>query len=118
MAEILNHVLELVEDHVELAHLEYRYERDQSWRRLAVGAITAVCVLGSCLFFQIALLLGLMKAGIPLYVLCLFFGVVYAGASALIYRRFGKRDPRLGESFQGTREEFTRSLQWIHRLFS
>ena len=115
---LLPQILNLIEDHIELAHLEYRYEKTQSWRQLGVGALTAFCALSAFLFIQVAAILGLVRAGVPLYAICLGLGVVYTVCGFIFYRRFGHRDPRAGEPFQGSREELTRSLQWIQHLLS
>jgi len=114
----LNQVLDLVEDHIELAHLEYRYEKDESWRRLGIGALVSFCALSAFLFIQIAVILALRKAGLPLYAICLLFAALYAASAVWIHQRFNKRNPAAGEPFQGSREELTRSFQWIHRLLS
>ena len=118
MGEVLNHIVNLIEGHLQLAHLEFRYEHDQSRRRFWVLGLVILCGLWAFLFLHIALLIGLAKAGLPLYAICLFLGGVYAGAGALIYRRFGIRETRAGEPFQGSRDELNRSLKWIHQLLS
>ena len=115
---MLNQVVDLIKDHIELAHLECSYEKAQSGRRLGVGALIAFCGLCSFLFIQLAAIIGLLKLGIPLYGVCLGFGALYALVGTWIYRRFGHRDSRAGEPFQGSREELLRSLQWIQQLLS
>jgi len=114
----LERVLSLLEDHVELAHLEYRFESDQARREAAFCGAAVLCAFLGFTFLQIALIIGLLRIGIPLYVLCLFFSVFYGCAGVFIYHRYGKRDPRVGEPFQGTREEAGKSLRWIHQLLS
>jgi len=118
MGNMFTRFLNLVEDHVELAHLEYRYESSQTWRKLGFSALAAFCAVTAIAFFQIAMIIGLVKAGVPLYALCLLFGGLYSGGAAWIYMRYGNRDKRVGEPFQGSREELARSFQWIHHLLS
>jgi hypothetical protein len=111
-------ILDLLKDHVELAHLEYRFESGEGRRVLGIWALAALCVLFSLAFLHAALIIGLLKLGVPLYALCLGFAALYAAGGFSLYRRWGKRDPRAGEAFQGTREEAEKSLQWIHQLLS
>jgi len=114
-SSVIQRVMGLLEDHIELGTLECRYESSQARRRICAIALGAVFGLTAFVFLQVALIRGLLRTGLPLWVLCLVAAAVYGALSVFIYRRWGRRDPRAGPPFQASGEEFKRSLQWIRQ---
>jgi len=111
-------ILSLLEDHLELGQLEYRYESAVGRRRLWVLALAVLCLVSAFVFIQIVLTMALRHWGFPLYAACLALAFVWATAGVLIYQKFGQRDPRVPGPFEGTRQELRRSLQWIQKHIS
>jgi hypothetical protein len=114
----IQRVMTLLEDHMELGALECRYESSQARRRIRAVIFGAVFGLTAFVFLQVALVQGLLRAGFPLLELCLLAAAVYGTLAVIIYRRWGRRDPRAGPPFQTSGEEFKRSLQWIRQNLS
>ena len=114
----LSHLITILQDHLELAELEWKYERGQVQRRIAAWAIAALLILVAVVLLQIALISALMSQGLSLGVVCLTLTVVYGVIAGGIAFLFGRRDPKAGDPFQGTKQELLRNLQWIQKLFS
>ncbi len=114
---VASDVIGLIEDHIELASLEWEYEKAQGVRRvvgLAVGAIAALCAFA---FLQIAIVSALIRAGLPVWGAALALTVVYGGVAAGCFTKFCKRSNKAGEPFQGTRAEIRKNLRWIQQFF-
>src|SRR5262245_25047427 len=108
---VVSDVVGLIEDHIELASLEWQFEKEQGTRRLmAVGAglILGLCAFG---FLQIAILGGLVGLGMPLWGAAVSLAVVYGGIAGVCLWRFGHRPAQAGEPFQGTRAEIRKNLR-------
>jgi uncharacterized membrane protein YqjE len=115
---VTGEVLSLLEDHMELASLEWEYEKAQSMRRLGALAGAALLVVTAFAFLQVAIVQGLVAFGLSLPVASLVLAGVYGIAAAGLMATSGRRDPRAGEPFQGTRAEIKRNLRWIRQIFS
>ena len=111
-------ILGLLEDHLDLGHLEWQYESEVGRRRLLVLALAALCLVSAFTFVQILLTLTLLHWGLSLYGACLFLATFWASVGVFMYRTYGRRDPRVPEPFEGTRQELRRSLQWIQKHIS
>jgi len=108
----------VLEDHLELAALEWDYEKKQSSRRFSAILAAGALVISAFVLLNIALVRALAAFGGSLGWVCVGLGVLYVLAGVLFYRYGGLRDPRVGEPFQGTRQELNRSLEWIQKHFS
>ena len=108
----------VLEDHLELAGLEWAYEKKQSARRLVAVLGSAILGIGAFVLFNVALVRALMVVGGSVERVCIGLGLVYGITGVLLYRYVGRRDPRVGEPFKGTREELNRNLEWIQKHFS
>jgi uncharacterized membrane protein YqjE len=114
----LREALGMLEDHAELASLEWRYERSQAIRRLVAVAIATGLAFGAFLLLLIATVYGLVSLGLNVGWVALGLGVLCAIASAIIVQTVGQRDPRAGRPFEGTRRQAHESIEWIQKLFS
>ena len=63
--------LEILEDHMELAQLEFQYESEVGRRRFGMLLVSALCLISAFVFIQVAIVHGLMYLGLPLYGACL-----------------------------------------------
>ena len=115
---LVRHILELLENHLELVQLECRYESGVGRRRLYMTTLAALCLVSAFVFVQIVLFLALVKWGLPFYAACLALALFWATCGILIYQKYGQRDPRVREPFEGTRQELSKSLQWIQKHIS
>jgi uncharacterized membrane protein YqjE len=115
---LVNQFFGLLEDHLELVGLEYRYESDHLRRVLGFGMAAGVFALSAFVFLQIALVQALLAVGLSLSAAVLLLGGLYAAVSLGIYYRYCKRDPRTGVPFQTSLNELDRSIRWIHQHFS
>ena len=115
---VRRHILGLLEDHLELAQLECRYESERARRRLITLALAALCFVSAFVFMQIVLTRALMQRGWSLSGACLALGVLWSVVGGWIYLKAGRRDPRVPEAFEGTRQELRRSLQWMQKHIS
>jgi uncharacterized membrane protein YqjE len=112
-------ILGLVEDHAELASLEWRYEKAALRKALVFRGIAAILFLTAYALLQVALVRWLIMASkvSPAWVYA-GVGFIYTIIGMILFFRFGKRDPAVDEPFQGTRQELRKNLQWIQRHFS
>jgi uncharacterized membrane protein YqjE len=115
---ITGEVLSLLEDHMELASLEWEYEKAQSKRRLGALAGIALLSVSAFAFLQIAIVAGLVALGLTLPIASLVLAGAYLILSAILFSTLGKRDKQAGEPFQGTRQEIRRNIKWIRQIFS
>ena len=111
-------ILGLLEDHLELGQLEYRYESEVGRRRLLVLAFAALCLLSSLVFVQMGLFHVMVNRGFSFYAICLMFAVFWAVVGICLYQYVGRRDVQAGKPFEGTGKELRRSIQWIQTHFS
>ena len=111
-------MLELLDNHLELAQVECQYESAVARRRLGVAALATLCLVSAFAFIQIVLTVALMSCGLPLYATCLVLALFWSIAGIVLYWMYGQRDARAGEPFEGTRQEMSRSLQWIRKHIS
>ena len=115
---LVGEAFELIDDHLELASLEWEYEKAQSLRRLGGLAGVAVMVLSAFALLQVAAVYGLVHFGLSVGFACLALAGVYVAIAVFLFWKFGRRDPRAGEPFQGTRQELHYNLKWIRQFFS
>jgi hypothetical protein len=115
---LLGHLAGVLEDHVNLAALEGRYEADLFMRRIFVLAAVVILCMAAFLLAQVAVIYGLSALGMPIWGASLLLGSVYALMGAMVFWRFGRRNPHAGAPFSGTRRELVHTLQWIQKLFS
>jgi uncharacterized membrane protein YqjE len=116
---LLANLAGVLEDHVNLATIEAEFEVDQARRRFLVLGVALM--LGSIAFLlgQVAIVDGLVALlKLPVWAVCLILMVIYGSAAAYIVTHFGRRDPKAGTPFAGTRRELIGTLQWIQKLFS
>jgi len=114
---LVKETLNQISDHIELAALEWRYEKDQSLRTVAAIGAAVFLLFFAFALIQIALIRALMVAGLSLGLACMVLAAVYATSAVVIVMKFGKRDRRAGEPFAGTRREARETFQWIQKLF-
>jgi len=115
---VVSEVLDVLSDHAEILSLEWRYESRQAGRRLAAIGVAVVLGLSAFLLLQVALVYGLMVAGLNAGWASLLLAAIYMIAGAVVWRILGKRDPRAGRPFEATRKQLPESKQWIQKLFS
>jgi len=115
---ITKDVLALLEDQMELVSLEMGYEADQGVRRVAALVVAAFLGLTAFAVLQVAIVKGLEWAGLSLAQACVTLAAVYGGTAAGLIMKFGRRDKRAGEPFQGTREEIRKNLRWMRQFLS
>jgi len=110
--------ISLLEDQMDLAALEGDYEKKHHLRR--IGAVAAAAILGFVAFIllQVAIVMGIASFGIPLGWSCVVVASAYVVIGAMLLVKFARRDPRVGQPFQGTRTELRKNLRWIAELFS
>jgi len=115
---VISEVLDVLSDHVEILSLEWRYESRQAARRLAAVGIALVLSFTAFLLLQVALVYGLMAAGLNAGWASLLLAAIYMIAGAFAWQIFGRRDIRAGRPFEATRRQLPESKQWIQKLFS
>ncbi len=107
---------DLFKDHVELALLEWEYEKTEWWRRFIVKGCGAIFFVFSGLFFHVALIAELLRHGISLVDIGLFFGFIYLVAG-IVTLQFAKKKISEEEPLHQSRVELKRSLAWIEKHF-
>jgi uncharacterized membrane protein YqjE len=115
---IVGEVLEMVEDQMELASLEWEYVKSRSARRIIALATAGLLSLSAFVFLQVALVQGLIALHLTLAQASLIVAGVYVAVAGALFAIFGRRDKRTGEPFQATREQIHKNLRWIRQLFS
>jgi uncharacterized membrane protein YqjE len=115
---VVGEVIGLVEDHLDLATLEWEYEKQQGARKLTAIAVAGVLILTAYVLVQFGLVHTLTRLGLSSDVACALLASVYVLLGGLILWQFARRDPRAGRPFQATCQEITKNLQWIQKLFS
>jgi uncharacterized membrane protein YqjE len=108
----------LIEDHLKLAYLEYRYERDRVRRKSRALLLGAAFGLAAFVFSQIAAILGFQYAGWHSYTACLVMAGVNLALAGIFTLSRGRRDPRVGEPFQTSRDELTKTLERMAHTLS
>jgi uncharacterized membrane protein YqjE len=110
-------VFGLLEDHLELASLEWEYEKAQGIRRiigLTIGAVAGLCAF---IFLQVAIVTVLIRAGMPVWGAAVLLTGLYGVVAVICFKVFGKRPAKAGEPFQGTKTEIRKNLRWIQQFF-
>jgi uncharacterized membrane protein YqjE len=115
---IVGEVLELLDDQLELASLEWQYEKTNSLKRILAIVSGAMFAVSAFALLLVAAVLGLTGLGLSLIQSCLVLAVILGGFSAVLILRFSRRDPKVGAPFQGTRQEARKNLKWMRQLFS
>jgi len=115
---VLADVSAMIEDHLDLAALETHYELQQAGKRGFAFAVIFMLALAAFLLAQVAVVFGLAALGLSIWVSCLVIAALYALAAVGIYVRWGRRDPRVGPAFAGTRREVGETLRWVQKIFS
>jgi hypothetical protein len=115
---LISEIFSQITDHFDLLALESRYEMECVGKRVAAVAIASVLGITAFTLLQIAIVYGLVKAGLSLGVSCLILAVVYGVVAAVVMLKMGKRDARAGEPFEATQRTIKESLQWIQQVFS
>jgi len=115
---IEQHWFGLVEDHLELAKLEFRYEAAADKRRLRAVAGSWASGFLALLSIQAALMAALWRVGVALYWSGAGFGLMWSLVTIGVYRYGGIRDPKVGAPFEGTRAELRKSWKWIRQNIS
>jgi len=117
-ATVIGDLMAVLQDHWELAILEIGFESRQAARRLTAIVLSLIFAVLALIVAQVAVIYGLMQLGLNPAVSCLIVAGVYGALALVIFRAWGRRDPRSGSPFAGTRREVGRTLQWIQKLFS
>ncbi len=107
----------LAKDHLELASLEWNFEKQKGWRRFLVGGAGAILLVSSYIFFHVALCAALIKTGMTWINVGFYLGTVYLLVGAGILWFCTRREPEVGIPMKGSREEIKRSLNWIEKRF-
>jgi hypothetical protein len=104
----------LAEDHAQLALLEYSHEKNNFKHALGYLVVTVFSLVGVVAFLHLAVFAGIMALGLAAWAASLVLASVEAivGFAAWV---FFKRTAWRPDSFQGSRQEFQRTFQWIHR---
>ena len=110
-------VSSLLNDHRELAALEWAFEKQEGRRRFLGIGFGSVLLFSSFLFFQFPLIGWMTGRGWSLEAIGLILGGLYFVSGALIVWIFGRRRSGVGPPFQGSLIELTRSLHWIEKRF-
>lgn len=109
-------VISVLEDQVELISLELGYETEQGAKRAVALLLAAFLGMLAFAILQIAIVKGLELLGVSLGVACVILATAYTLVAALLVMKFGRRDKRAGEPFQGTRSEIRKNLEWMRQL--
>jgi len=117
-SSVVAQILAVLGDHWELASLELGFESKQAAKRLFAIVLSFVFGFLALIVAQVAVIYGLMAAGLSPALACVAVAGVYALIAVLIFVKWGRRDVRVGPPFVGTRREVSRSLQWMQKLFS
>jgi hypothetical protein len=108
--------LDLLKDHLDLALLEWEFEKQEGRRRLLILGGSIILISSSYVYFQIALIGWFLKMGFSWGSLGLILGFLFLAVGLAMIRFFGKRQEGLGRPFQESRIEFIRSIHWIEKL--
>jgi uncharacterized membrane protein YqjE len=111
-------ILDLIEDHLDLAQLEWRYESETGRRRLGGLALAALSAFAALIMIHLMLIDLLHRWGMPLYGIGLLLAVLWSGVAWYAYQRFARRAPDVGTPFQATREELRNTLRWTRQNLS
>jgi uncharacterized membrane protein YqjE len=115
---ILRDLTDQISDQVDLAALELGYETQEAGKRFLAAGIILVLTLTGFIVLQVAIVGGLMRAGLRLEVAALLSSLVYFALAAGVYWVLGRRDKRAGAPFAGTQKEIHETLKWIQKIFS
>lgn len=108
----------LVADHGELAALELRYESAQMMKRTVALAVGAAFAIAAFAIFELVVLHGLVRLGLSWLWASVTLCLANGASSWVIFKFVGRRDPRAGGMFEGSRREMKETLQWIQKRFS
>lgn len=106
-------LLELIQDHLKLIAIDYKYEQQRAVRRLKTLVVSSIFFILAFSFLQVAIIGGLLKLGIPLGFVGLLLAVVYGVLGWVLFQKGGRRDSRMGSPFEASLEELKRSANWI-----
>ncbi len=113
----LSGLLELLKNHFELAFLEGKFEIEEGRRRLLKWSFGAVLLFFSFVYLQLFMIRMLMRAGLELEWIGLLGMVFFLLAGWILCRASATRAVALGRPFEGSTEEFKKSLLWIEKTF-
>ena len=111
-------VTEQLSDHLDLAALEMRYETQQAARRLVAAAVVLILLLTGFIVLQVALVGGLVKAGLSMGLASFLLSLLYFVVALVVFWTLGRRDKRVGAPFIATQWEVHQTLRWIQKIFS
>lgn len=107
-----------VRDHIELFKLELAFEKRAARRRMISSALVAFFGLNAVIFAEILTFQALLMAGLGTAGAAGALLFASAAGAALSWFFIGRRDPRAGTPFEGTRAEVVRSAKWIRTILS
>jgi uncharacterized membrane protein YqjE len=107
----------LAKDHLELAKLEWAFEREQWWRRFIARGVGAVFYLTGYVFSQIALMGWLIRRGMSIVGAGFMLGGLYLLLGLVVAKFCNDRDSIDGGPMRATRNEIARSFNWIEKHF-
>jgi len=108
----------LLEDQLDLASLEWQFEKKQSLKRVGALALALFLALAAFVLVQVAIVAGIAATGRSIWLSALILGGVYLLLAILLLWKFSRRDPKVGSPFQGSRQELRKNLKWIQQIFS
>ena len=108
----------LLEDQIDLASLEWQFEKKQSLKRLGALALALFLALAAFVLLQVAIVAGIVATGHSIWLSALILAGVYLVLAVALLWKFSRRDPRAGSPFQGTRQELRKNLKWIQQILS
>jgi uncharacterized membrane protein YqjE len=107
----------LLKDHLELALLEWGYEKQEGRRRLLCLGVGGVLLFSSFLYLQLVLIGWFLRMGWGWGGIGSLLGAFYFASGMSVIWFFGRRQKGLGPAFQGSISELKRSLKWIENHF-
>jgi uncharacterized membrane protein YqjE len=108
----------LLKDHLDLALLEWGYEKQEGWRRLLCLGVGALFLFSSFVYLQVAVIGWLLRMGLRWEGIGFLLGAFYFASGISVIWFLGRRQKGLGPAFQGSITELKRSLRWIENHFS
>jgi uncharacterized membrane protein YqjE len=108
----------LLEDQIDLASLEWQFEKSHSLKRIGALVFAVFLAFAAFVFIQVAIIAGIVATGRSIWLSALILAGVYLIIAILLLWKFGRRDPKAGSPFHGTRQEFRKNLKWIQQIFS
>lgn len=115
---LIAEITRMFADQADLASLELHYESAQAAKRLAALFVAALFTLAGFAIVQAVLVQLLVATGLSGLVASVVLVVIDFVVAGLIFQYGGRRNPKAGSPFAGTRREAQETLAWIQKIFS